>query len=172
MRPLTSGLWLVVLLVLCAAGCGGSSVSTPLRTGDQAPAFNLPTLDGGELSSSALAGEPVILNFWATWCQPCLREIPVLKEMAANPEVRVVGVALDEEGARAVQPFVEEHGLEYTILLGDQEVFQRYSGFSIPFTLVLDPSWKVVNVHRGPAERDELLADLARMAGAAAAQGS
>ncbi len=151
----------VLVLALFGGGCGGG-VAAPLRVGQQAPEFSLPTLDGGELHSSSLhGGEPVILNFWATWCQPCMKEIPELKEMAANPEVHVVGIALDEEGARAVKPFVDHHGLDYTIVLGNQEVFQRFSGFSIPFTLVLDPSWKIVNIHRGPASREDLDADLA-----------
>ncbi|MCP4657114.1 MAG: TlpA family protein disulfide reductase [bacterium] len=171
MRVSYSVLVAVGLLALLGGGCGG--VAAPLRVGQQAPEFSLPTLDGGELSSSSLlGGEPIILNFWATWCQPCLKEIPELKEMAANPEVRVVGIALDEEGVRAVKPFVEHHGLDYTMVLGNQEVFQRFSGFSIPFTLVLDPSWKIVNIHRGPASCEELEADLALIANRPAVEGA
>jgi hypothetical protein len=84
----------------------------------------------------------------------------VLNELTREG-VRVVAVALDEEGASAVEPFVEEHGLVYTVLLGNQDVFQRFSGFTIPFTLVLDGSWSVVGIYRGPVTRDDLETDLA-----------
>lgn len=154
--PSPAGALLALLLVV---GCGGSEPIKLLRVGDQAPSFSLLSLSGEEIDSADLAGDPVVLNFWATWCQPCMKELPILRELAAAG-VRVVGVALDEEGARVVEPFVEEHQLDYTILLGDQEVFQRFSGFAIPFTLVLDGSWKVAAVHRGPVEREELLAEL------------
>ena len=89
-----------------------------------------------------------------------MHELPVLNELTGTPGVRVVAIALDEEGAKVVQPFVEERQLIYTILLGNQEVFQRFSGFTIPFTLVLDGSWTVVNTYRGPVTQDDLVADL------------
>ena len=162
----------LLLLTVLAGACGGSGPAPILRRGDEAPSFSLPNLDGGELGSSALAGETVVLNFWATWCQPCLHELPVLNEMEANPDVRVVAIALDEEGARVVEPFVEEHQLHYTVLLGNQDVFQRFSGFTIPFTLVLDGSWTVVGVYRGPVTREDLAADLASIEQRATTDGS
>ena len=153
----------LLLALSLVVGCGGKEPTRILRPGMSAPSFSLPSLAGDQVDSLALTGEPVILNFWATWCQPCLKELPVLTELAADG-VRVIAIALDEEGERVVEPFVEEHELDYTILLGNQEVFQRFSGFAIPFTLVLDESWTVVGVHRGPVERDELLAELASIA--------
>ena len=148
---------LVVLLLLAACG---SEPSARLRIGDAVPDFTLPKLGGGELQATDLAGHVVVLNFWATWCQPCLHEIPVLKRLDEEG-VRIVGIALDEEGERAVRPFVEHHGIAYTQLLGDQEVFQRFSGLTIPYTLVLDAERRIVNLYRGPATRDALLSDIA-----------
>ena len=104
-------------------------------------------------------GKYVLVNFWATWCAPCRREMPVLKELDAMG-VKVVGIALDEEGERAVAPFVERQGLGYTILLGDQAVFQRFGGLNIPYTLVLDGERRIVNYYRGPVTREALLGDL------------
>ena len=75
----------------------------------------------------------------------------------------VVGIALDEEGELAVKPFVEAHGMEYTILFGDQEIFQRMGGFSIPYTLVVDGEQRVVNIYRGPATREDIEEDLKRI---------
>lgn len=149
----------LLLLLLLLAGCGGDA-RQPLKIGEVAPEFTLPRLGGGEIASSALEGEVVILNFWATWCQPCLREIPVLKGFAAEG-VQVVGIALDEEGERAVRPFVERHGLAYTILLGNQEVFLSFDGLTIPYTLVLDGERRIVNYYRGPVTREALDEDIA-----------
>ncbi len=150
---------LPVLILAVACGGGGRQ---PLAIGEAAPEFSLPRLGGGELDSVALAGDMVIVNFWATWCRPCLHEIPVFKELDAGG-VRVVGIALDERGESAVAPFVERQGLEYTILLGDQEVFQRFDGLTIPYTLVLDGEGRVVSYYRGPVTREALLEDIGRV---------
>jgi thiol-disulfide isomerase/thioredoxin len=106
----------------------------------------------------------VIPNFWATWCQPCLKEIPELKKLAAESKVQIVGIALDKSGLKAVGPFVERHGINYAILLGDQETFQRFDGFGIPHTLVLDSSYKVFKVYRGAVTREALEKDLQAIA--------
>lgn len=137
-----------------------------MRVGNQMPEFSLPSLAGETVASASLAGEPTVLNFWATWCQPCLKEIPELIELA-DQGVRVVGIALDQEGEVAVRPFVEKQGMDYTILLGNQEVFQRMGGLAIPYTLVLDASQKVISIHRGAASRADLESDLARIEPAA-----
>ncbi len=147
-------------LLLLAACAGDAGMPAKLRVGDPLPGFSLPALDGSQVDSGSLAGKPVVLNFWATWCQPCLREIPELVALAADDRLEVVGIALDEEGAGVVQPFVQSHGMRYTILLGDQQVFLAMGGIAIPYTLVLDRSLRVVNVYRGPATRDDVEQDL------------
>ena len=160
-----SFLGLLLLIVLLAA-CGGSGVPARLAVGDPLPEFTLPALDGSQVDSGSLAGKAVVLNFWATWCQPCLTEIPELKQLAGDG-FQVVGIALDQEGEPAVRPFVRSHGMSYRILLGNQAVFQRLGGIAIPYTLVLDPSLKVVNIYRGPARRSDLEQDLVKISTAA-----
>ncbi len=155
-------LWSVLTLLVVLCGCGSESPET-LTIGTQAPDFSLPSLDGTEVASASLEGEVVVLNFWATWCQPCLREIPELQEIAAEGRAKVVGIALDEEGEAAVRPFVERHDIEYTILLGNQQIFRRFHGISIPYTLVLDPARQVVNIYRGRTTRADIELDLARL---------
>ncbi len=134
-----------------------------LAVGDPLPGFSLAALDGSQVDSGSLAGKPVVLNFWATWCQPCLREIPELGALAEDDRLEVVGIALDEEGQAAVQPFVQSHGMRYRILLGNQEVFLSMGGIAIPYTLVLDPDLRLVNVYRGPAKRADLERDVERI---------
>ncbi len=151
-----------ILLILVLAACGGDSgMPARMAVGDPLPAFSIKALDGSEVDSGSLAGDKVVvLNFWATWCQPCLKEIPELIQLATDDRLEVVGVALDEEGEPAVRPFVQSHGMDYRILLGDQALFQRMGGFSIPYTLVLDPSLRVINIYRGPATRADIERDL------------
>ncbi len=155
--------FLVALVVL--AGCAGEP-SGPLRVGATSPGFELPALEGGKVSSAAYAGKPVVLNFWATWCLPCRKEFPVLQELAADPGVEVLAIALDEAGERVVRPFVEREGFNYTVLLGDESVFQRFSGFSIPYTLLLDERQTVISIYRGPATLEDLRRDLSARRGA------
>ena len=153
------GVGVMVMLSLMVGACGDS---TPVRLtiGDPLPGFSLPALDGSEVDSASLAGKMVVLNFWATWCQPCLREIPELQQLATDDRLEVVGIALDQEGAGVVQPFVQKHGMRYKILLGNQEIFQSMGGIAIPYTLILDPSLRIVNLYRGPATRDKILQDV------------
>ena len=149
------------ILVLFLSGCGTSDPDpASVVVGSQAPSFSLASVDGTIVKSSTLKGSVVVLNFWATWCQPCMGEIPELKEFAASSKAKVVGIALDEDGLKAVKPFVANHGINYTVLLGDQDIFQRFNGVGIPYTLVLDPSQRIVKVYRGPTTKAAIEQDL------------
>ena len=152
------GCLFVAILSSCIGGSDEGSGSTAI--GDRAPKFSLKALDGTTVSSSSLEGNLVILNFWATWCEPCLKEIPDLKQVAASSGAKVVGIALDEDGMKSVKPFVDSHGINYTVLLGDQDLFQRFNGLGIPYTLVLDRAQRVVKIYRGPTTRESLEQDL------------
>ncbi len=150
-----------LLLLLLFAACGGDAgMPARLAIGDPLPSFSLQALDGSEVDSGSLTGKTVVLNFWATWCQPCLKEIPELQQLATDDLLEVVGIALDEEGARAVLPFVLSHRMRYKILLGNQEVFLAMGGIGIPYTLLVDESLRIVNVYRGPTTREKILGDL------------
>lgn len=152
---------LTAVLLLAALACG-TTEDPEIRVGGPIPEFSLPLLDGGEVSNQTLAGRPAVINFWATWCRPCLKEIPALNTLATDSELRVVGIALDENGADAVRPFVKEHGIGYTVALGNEEVFSRFQGFAIPYTLVLDAESRVVSRYEGLIDLDQLERDLVR----------
>jgi hypothetical protein len=89
-----------------------------------------------------------------------MAEIPELKDLAANSKVKIVGIALDEKGLETVKPFAEAHRINYTVAVGDQDMFQQFNGVGIPYTLVLDPSQRIVKIYRGPTNRESLEADL------------
>ncbi|MDI1313575.1 TlpA disulfide reductase family protein, partial [Prosthecobacter sp.] len=105
-----------------------------------APEWALPGLDGKTVKLSDFRGKVVVLNFWATWCPPCRREIPdlvALHEKYAEQGLVVIGVSLDEGGATSVKSFVTKAGVKYPVVMGDQETAQAYGGItSIPTTFI------------------------------------
>ena len=148
---------LVCLSALILSSCSDSSSSQEeVKIGGHAPSFSLKSVDGATVTSNSLQGNVVILNFCATWCQPCLSEIPVLKEIAAGSKAKVVGIALDDDGVKVVKPFVVAHGINYLVLIGNQEVFQQFNGLGIPYTLVLDPAQRIVRIYRGPITKEDI----------------
>lgn len=149
-----------VFAVLLLTACAPPGRHQDIRVGGVIPSFSLPSLDGGTFESSNLEGQVVILNFWATWCGPCVREIPTLKSFSGNDSVAVVSIALDDEGTRVVRPFVERYGIDYPVLMGDGALFDRFNGYAIPYTLVLDPALRIVNIHRGLVTKRRLEKDV------------
>lgn len=153
------------LVVVLASGCRtlGDEDSAKVGIGVKAPPFSLETLDGRLITNDDFDGRPLVLSFWATWCQPCLKEIPVLEELAKDARVEVIAVALDESGVESVNPFIRKHEIAYRVVLGDQNLFDLFNGFAIPYTLVLDSTHVVVNIYRGPAGLEALMADVDAM---------
>lgn len=156
---------LLIFLSGCGDGSGGESNVKPedIIVGGNVGHFSLPTLDGQNLNSSSLKGKPVVLNFWATWCQNCMKEIPELKKVAAGTGAKVIGIALDEDGVQTIKPFVESHQINYTILVGNQEIFQQFNGVAIPYTLVLDGSHRIFKIYRGQASKEDIENDLKKI---------
>ncbi len=152
----------LILGALLLAACHPAPRHDDIGVGKVIPAFELPGLGGAEVSSASYLGKPVVLNFWATWCGPCEKEIPTLKALHRDSPAKVVTIAIDVEGESIVRPFVEKHGIEYPVLIGDPEVFRRYNGSAVPYTLVLDASHKIVSMHRGFVSMRSLERDLRR----------
>ena len=153
---------LILLSALVFGGCGNAQATNPedVVVGNTVPDFSVTSLEGNTINKDSLKGEVVVLNFWASWCTPCMAEIPELKELAANSKAKVIGIALDENGLETVKPFAEAHKINYTVAVGSQDLFQQFNGVGIPYTLVLDPTQRIVKIYRGPTDRESLEADL------------
>ena len=148
----------LLLSLLGLVACGGGQPT--VAVGTPSPDFSLPTLDGGTVRLESLAGRPAVIAFWATWCQPCLAEIPVLNALAEDERVAILSIALDEGGRPPVERFVEARGIRYPVALGNAETFSRFDGFAIPYTIVLDEAGTIVSLYRGPADQETLERDL------------
>lgn len=116
-----------------------------------APDFSLETLNGDTFTLGALRGQPVVLNFWATWCPPCRVEIPHFEQASRtyNGQVAIVGID-DGEPAARVGPFVQEMGMSYAVPLDeDSVVSRRYQVNSLPTTFFIGADGVIQNVHIG-----------------------
>lgn len=118
--------------------------------------FTLKSLDGDEYTLSNLKNQVIIVDFWATWCPPCRKEIPHLIEIYNKYKdngLIILGISTEEKGT--LEAFRREYNINYPILLGTNEVFQKFGVSSIPHTLFIDKKGKVRKVQIGYA--DELI---------------
>ncbi|MDP1419420.1 redoxin domain-containing protein [Peribacillus simplex] len=120
-----------------------------LKIGAKAPNFSLKTLDGKQVELSDYKGKKVMLNFWATWCPPCKKEMPDMEKYTqqAGDDVVVLAVNIDPEND--VQSFVDDNGITFTIPLDSQSaknpVNERYKILSIPTTYFIDKEGVIRN---------------------------
>jgi peroxiredoxin len=129
---------LAMAAALAVSSCG----VPPPAPAAPAAAFDLPDLAGGSMSLQSLRGKVVVLDFWATWCGPCLEEIPQYGEFWKKNQprgVEVVGVVFDSGEPQEVQDFVREHRIPYHQLLGDEKLLDAYeANVGFPTTFVID----------------------------------
>ncbi len=117
------------------------------------PAFELETLNGGRLSSKSLAGQVALVEFWATWCKPCLEEIPVFNDLYARYRDKglvVVGIATQSGWASDIKPEAEELKIAYPVVVGDQKVEKGFGGiWGFPTTFLVDRQGRIVRKFTG-----------------------
>ena len=168
----------VILILATAAACGGwwlqwriqappappAATATPaspsLRIGDRADDLVLPDLNGKPQRLSQWRGRRVLLNFWATWCAPCRKEMPALSAaQSRRPDVRIVGIALDQP--QTVRNYLKHTPVDYPILIGidaDPEPSLRFGDTigALPYSVLIGPDGRIERSKLGPLDAGEL----------------
>ena len=153
------GLCPMCVAVTDAVGLGTKSVPAATQSASSvpAPAWKLTTLDGAEISGESLRGKVVVLNFWATWCPPCRKEIPdfvALQREWGERGLVFVGVSMDQQGEAVVRAFAQQFGINYPLAMGDERIAQAFGGIEgLPTTFIINRQGGIVARQVGYAPR-------------------
>jgi thiol-disulfide isomerase/thioredoxin len=134
---------------------------TPLaKVPEQLPDIRLPGIDGAVHGLMEWQDRPLVINFWATWCDPCRREIPLLKALRrehAADRLEIVGIAVDYPDE--VRKYAHAHGIDYPVLVGGQGGLEAVNAFGmetvLPFSVFTDRRGRIVTLKVGELHRDE-----------------
>lgn len=154
-RFLFRGLLAMSLAIAPLAGVRAQGAQALVGT---TPALSIATLDGSTFDLAAQRGKWVVLNWWATWCTPCIREIPEFNGLARRDDVVVLGLDFEEIERADLDAFLSEHPIHYAVAPVD--VYEPPAAFPVPrglpLTYVIDPQGVVAKVFLGPVTRAEL----------------
>jgi thiol-disulfide isomerase/thioredoxin len=131
-------------------------------SGDVRVSFELPDVAGNLRNSAEWDGQPMLINFWATWCAPCRREIPLLKqtqEAHSASGLQVIGIAVDYPDE--VAAYAEEAQFNYPVLVGQEEAMAVAEGsgvefIGLPFTMVVAPDGQLIKAHIGEIHQEQI----------------
>jgi thiol-disulfide isomerase/thioredoxin len=142
------------------AATADADADAPPQLAERLPEFSLDNLAGTQQPITSWPGKPLLINFWATWCGPCLREIPMLKELQTRrPDVQVVGIAVDRRDP--VVGFAANMQFNYPILIGESTGWDAAAAFGVnvyalPFTVFTGADGSVLGVHTGELHPEQL----------------
>jgi cytochrome c biogenesis protein CcmG/thiol:disulfide interchange protein DsbE len=132
----------------------GNSAATA-KVDSAAPDFSLPELTGGQFKLSGHRGQVVLLDFWATWCDPCREEIPgfvALQNKYGRQGLQIVGVSMDD-GPEPVRAYRERFGMHYAVVMGNAKIGELYGGIlGLPVAFVIGRDGRIISKHVGATD--------------------
>jgi peroxiredoxin len=141
-------LFLIIMVLLIGLFVAGYIVSSKpggkkiIMSGDRAPEFRIPGSDGRYISLADLRGNVVLVHFWATWCPPCVEEMPTLDKLHRDfmdKDLKILAVSVDEGGAGSVVPFMQKNRLSVPVYYDpDRSTAGRYGTYKFPETYIID----------------------------------
>lgn len=164
-NPARRRLYASALLLTALAAAPALSAQSQARM----PAFELETVNGTRFSSKQLGGKVALVDFWATWCKPCIEEIPIFNEVYARYRDKglvVLGITIQSGWASDIKPDVEKLKIVYPIVVGDQKVEKGFGGiWGFPTTFLIDRQGRIVKKYTGqhPKKREQIEAELRKL---------
>lgn len=150
-RPLFYSSWMLLLLVFLVTSCSeGDGDDGSVEWAVENARFT--DLDGNDVSVSEFAGSVVLIDFWESWCGPCLQVFPAMEELRQEfpDEFQVLAVTAGlSEGPEDARAFAEEHGYDFHFLYDEYGVFRRLGGQGIPFKAYLNPDGQFIKIEMG-----------------------
>ena len=147
------------IYTFCSAACGEAFDAFPtayvrLTLPRPAPDASVRRLDGTRVELSEMEGGLILLDFWATWCKPCVKSIPELRRLHdeyADRGFRVVGISIDEKGLEHVQKFARKRDMSYDVVLDDGEApaWYAYGVAAVPSAFLVDDAGRIVAEWKG-----------------------
>lgn len=155
---------LCMIFGLVSSQTEGFDFGSPPQTGSLAPDFQLESIDGDQISLTNFRGKPVLVNFWAVWCGPCLQEMPIIQDRFQKHYPDLVVLAIEDgESLVELREFIAEEGFTFLVLPGSDMIARRYGIHAYPTSFFIDANGVIRSIVVGSMSGSELDAKLAKI---------